>query len=134
MWLLEWLPLRWKRAAPESIETGPPPPKQGRWEKVLEDLPSGYPSFSAFLATSNSSQVYRRFTNLRSRVLLAKQDRLSVLEDKLEALGKAEDRPIFLGSCRIDQNQERKQVLLEIDLALSSYGKPFSATVLACIR
>jgi hypothetical protein len=51
-----------------------------------------------------------------------KQDRLSVLEEKLELLNQEEKCPLFLGKSRIDNNTERLHVLSEIETCLSDYG------------
>lgn len=84
----------------------------------------GYPRFSALLGAHDSFQIYRRFANLRTRILLLKQDYLSILEERLETLDREEAAPLFLGSSRLDRNAEREKVLKEIDEALSSYGGP----------
>lgn len=64
----------------------------------------------------------RRFGKLRARVLLLKQDRLSVLEQKLEALDREEPAPLFLGGRRYDKNAERQTILSEIEDRLADYG------------
>ncbi|KAL9124339.1 MAG: hypothetical protein Q9217_006322 [Psora testacea] len=89
--------------------------------KQIEDYPSGYPRFSALIAAHNSFHLTRRFSTLRARLLLAKQDRLSLLEEQLETLDQNENTPLRLGSCRSDDNNERNTVLSEIDSALADY-------------
>ena len=59
---------------------------------------------------------------LRIRLLLQKQDRLSVLEQELERIDKEEVAPLFLGCNRLDGNKARQQVLDDIDTALADYG------------
>jgi hypothetical protein len=54
---------------------------------------------------------------------LVKQDRVYVLEKQLEELDQNEQRPLFLGTCRQDCNQERKTVLEDLDKTLADYGK-----------
>lgn len=88
----------------------------------MEDYPSGYPRYSAILAADNSFQICRRFSVLRTRLLLLKQDKLSLLEQRLEAIDTNERRRLFLGSSREDKNEERVAVLAEIDKALADYG------------
>lgn len=61
---------------------------------------------------------------MRTRLLLLKQDELSRLEEQLENID-AEDEelfPIFLGNNREDTNQDRKEILKKIDIALNDYG------------
>jgi hypothetical protein len=66
--------------------------------------------------------MFRRFSNLRARLLLLKQDKLSQLERKLEALDEAETNPLFLGMNRLDNNEARAEVVSEIDRNLAEYG------------
>lgn len=58
----------------------------------------------------------------RARLLLLKQDRVSVLEGKLRELDQQEQRLLFLGSFRRDCNPERESLLYELDRALADYG------------
>lgn len=58
----------------------------------------------------------------RARLLLRKQDRVSVLEEKLQVLDREEQRLLFLGSLRRDVNTERESLLSELDRALADYG------------
>ncbi|KAF2244683.1 hypothetical protein BU26DRAFT_522480 [Trematosphaeria pertusa] len=83
--------------------------------------PSGYPRFAAFLGSHSSLHIFRRFTALRLRLMLCKQDQLSVLEQQLQEIDRSESKPLYLGSLRRDQNPERKRILDEIDTLLSEY-------------
>ena len=56
------------------------------------------------------------------RLLLLKQDRVSVLEQALEAIDRTEANELFLGCIRRDRNAERLQKLHELDDALAEYG------------
>lgn len=58
----------------------------------------------------------------RARLLLRKQDRVSVLEEKLQTLDREEQRLLFLDSLRRDMNTERERLLSELDRALADYG------------
>ena len=90
---------------------------------VVEDYPNGYPRYSALVASHDSFFLCRRFSTLRARLLLLKQDKLSILEQKLEAIDRNERNPLRLGSSRVDDNAERAAILSEIDSALADYGK-----------
>jgi hypothetical protein len=93
---------------------------------VVEDYPNGYPQYSALIASHDSFYICRRFSTLRARLLLLKQDKISVLERKLEAIDRkdAKDNDLLrLGSIRCDDNEERLSLLSQIDDALSDYGK-----------
>jgi hypothetical protein len=45
-----------------------------------------------------------------------------LLEKQLEELDENEQRLLFLGSMRLDQNQDRQTILKELDEALVAYG------------
>ena len=60
-------------------------------------------------------------------MLLLKQDRLSLLERRLEKIDREEVALLSLGSSRDDSNSERISVLAEIDAALADYGTPVMA-------
>ena len=62
---------------------------------------------------------------LRARLLLQKQNKLSLLEDRLERIDQEETLPLFLGSNRLDENEERQQVISKIDTALADYGPQY---------
>jgi hypothetical protein len=89
---------------------------------AVEDYRPGYPRFSALIAAHDSFQICRRFSHLRARLLLLKQDKLSMLEQQLEEIDATESAPLFLGSSRDDKNEERSSTLSEIDRALADYG------------
>ncbi|MCJ1236843.1 hypothetical protein MMC14_004825 [Varicellaria rhodocarpa] len=87
----------------------------------VEDFRPGYPRYSTLIGSDDSFQIYRRFSILRTRLLLQKQDRLSLLEKELERIDEEEIAPLFLGSVRFDRNIERQKVLSDIDDALADY-------------
>jgi hypothetical protein len=97
---------------------------------LVESYRPGYPRFSALIAAHDSFYVSRRFSTLRSRLLFVKQDKLSVLEEKLQAIDKEEPAALFLGKSRLDTNQERLSVLAEIDSTMADYG--MAGIVAAC--
>lgn len=88
----------------------------------VEDYPQGYPRFSALVGASDQFHICRRFSNLRSRLLLVKQDKLSLLESQLENVDREEESVLFLGSNRVDKNDERLSLLSQIEDALTDYG------------
>lgn len=96
---------------------------------LVEDHPLGYPRFSALVGAHSSFHLGRRFSNLRARLLLLKQDKLSLLEKKLDDIDKKENVLLNLGCCRSDDNRDRQLVLSEIDLALAEYGMFWSNSV-----
>ena len=99
----------------------------------VEDWPTGYSRFTALIAAHPSFHISRRFTTLRARLLLLKQDRVSELEEKLERLDRDESRKLFLASTRRDANPARRQVLSEIGSALGDYGIIFTRTLFLAI-
>ena len=88
----------------------------------VEDYPLGYPRFSALVASHDSFHLCRRFANLRTRLMLLKQDRLSFLEKQLERIDREEDTLLRLGCIRRDDNPERNSIFSEINEALADYG------------
>jgi hypothetical protein len=55
--------------------------------------------------------------------MLLKQDKVAVLESRLESIDYNERRALFLQSSRDDKNTERATVLNDLDRALADYGK-----------
>ena len=97
-------------------------PQYSLIQTKVEDHPLGYPRFAALVGAHGSFQICRRFSSLRARLLLLKQDKLSLLEEQLETIDREESTTIFLGSSRRDRNEERESVLDKIDCALADYG------------
>ncbi|KAI5918584.1 hypothetical protein F4810DRAFT_565382 [Camillea tinctor] len=89
----------------------------------IEDYRKGYPRFSALMASHGSFHIFRRFSNLRVRLLLLKQDKLSLLESRLNKIDREEPSPLFLACSRMDQSVERTAVLQEIEKALATYDQ-----------
>jgi hypothetical protein len=67
--------------------------------------------------------VSRRFSAVRARLLLLKQDRVAVLEKRLEELDRQVQPQLHLGSFQADTNAARIQVLKELDKSLADYGR-----------
>lgn len=88
----------------------------------VEDYRPGYPRYAALLSAHNAYFLCRRFDWLRARLLLQKQDKLSILEEKLKEVDYLEAAPLYLGKNRSDRNMERISLLSEIDTALADYG------------
>ncbi|KAJ8133599.1 hypothetical protein O1611_g28 [Lasiodiplodia mahajangana] len=62
-----------------------------------------------------------RFTTLRARMILHKQDRLSELEAQLHKIDRDEAKPIYRCSKRRDANLARKALLEQLDTAMTEY-------------
>lgn len=89
---------------------------------IVEDYRAGYPQFSALVGSHSSFHVYRRFLRTRARLLLLKQDEISLLESQLDRVDHEETRELFLGNARRDINSERIRIIAKLEVALSSYG------------
>ncbi|KAM3080652.1 hypothetical protein ACMFMG_005587 [Clarireedia jacksonii] len=89
--------------------------------KKIEEYKSGYPRFTALVSAHDSFFLCRRFDKLRARLLLLKQDRLSILEQKLDQIDQEETSLIFLGKSRWDKNSDRISTLSEIESCLADY-------------
>lgn len=57
---------------------------------LVHKTPRGYPKLAAFLDSDDNFMVFRRFGYLQSRLLLAKQDDLRLMETQLDRLDKAD--------------------------------------------
>ncbi|KAI0547664.1 hypothetical protein F4679DRAFT_359081 [Xylaria curta] len=92
-------------------------------ENFVDNFRAGYPRYAALLSTHPSFHNFRAFKRLRLRLLLAKQDEIVVLENKLDEIDAAEQRGIFLGCMREDGNTARQDVLRDAKLAMSEYDE-----------
>ena len=90
---------------------------------IVEDRRKGYPRFSALMAGHSSFQIYRRFSDLRTRLLLLTQDEIVELEEQLNQIDQAEKSALFLASRREDRNSDRSVITTKLRSALSTYGK-----------
>lgn len=90
--------------------------------KKIESYSEGYPQFSSLISARVEFFIFRRFRRLRARVLLAKQDKLSLLEEELDNIDEQESRPLFLGKLRGDPNQARRDILCQVEAILRDYG------------
>jgi hypothetical protein len=91
-------------------------------QPLVEDYRDGYPKFSALIGAEKTFHICRRFSNMRSRLLLLQQDKISLLEEQLEEIDQKEISPLFLGSSRSDMNLARRSVISDIRSALADYG------------
>ena len=89
----------------------------------VEDYPQGYPRFAALVGSHSSFHICRRFSTVRARILLLKQDRVVQLEEQLNAIDRNEPRPLVLGNARRDKSAERAKILAELETALMEYGR-----------
>lgn len=92
----------------------------------VEDYKPGYPQFAALIASHTSFHIWRRFRRIRARLLLLKQDEVCSLESQLDQIDQEETHELFLGNSRRDRNTKRKEMMMKVDVALSSYGVSFS--------
>ena len=97
---------------------------------IVDDHPQGYPQFAAFINSDENFLIARKYGYLRSRVLLYRQDELSVLERNLIALDEddAAKRGLALQSRKYDEQTDkdpvysRKVLIQKIDDKLKEYG------------
>ncbi|KAK0739046.1 hypothetical protein B0T21DRAFT_285004, partial [Apiosordaria backusii] len=89
---------------------------------AVKDYPSGYPQYSALVSSHDPFFAFRSFCRLRVRLLLSKQDELTLLESELDILDREEAAPFFLGTCRSDGNASRVTLLGRIHSKLAEYG------------
>ena len=55
-------------------------------------------------------------------MILAKQDRIALLEEELNKVDREEEKELWLGNMRRDKNQQREHVFSQLDEALKDYG------------
>ena len=91
--------------------------------RKVEDFSHGYPQLSRLYVAHPSFAICRRFLTIRARLLLMKQDELSILEEQLDAIDRNEPRKLFLGNARRDRNKSRKKTLRMMDTLLKDYGE-----------
>ena len=96
--------------------------KRVRQSRLVEDHRPGYPRFTALISAYERFFLCRRFNKLRARLLLLKQDRLSMLEQRLDQVDQQETSPLFLGMSRCDRNTDRLCLLSDIESCLADYG------------
>ena len=95
----------------------------------MDEYPAGYGKLAAIEACEPNFLIYRKFAWLHSRLLLHKQDELAELEQRLEAIDRADSKedPRRLRSRRRDERvspqSPRKELLKEIDEKLEDYRK-----------
>ena len=72
--------------------------------------------------TDTSFSMFRRFGEMRTRLLLIQQDELVELEEELGRLDQDEATEHFLTSRRADRNEQRRQLMSQIRVKLKAYG------------
>ncbi|CZR54213.1 uncharacterized protein PAC_04096 [Phialocephala subalpina] len=96
-------------------------------EKNYEDYPQGWPRLAAFLNTSSTLAVWRRFGTAHNRVLLHLQATITRLEQQLDELDKADAKdPARLYRLRRNEWREgwdtaQKDILEEMHRKLVEY-------------
>lgn len=98
---------------------------------IVDDHPEGYPQLAAFVNADENFLIARKYGFLRSRVLLYRQDELSVLEKDLIKLDAddEEKREFALKSRKRDEETDkdpvysRKVLIQKIDDKLKEYGQ-----------
>ena len=71
---------------------------------------------------------------MRARLLLIKQDHLSILEAQLQEVDRQEPRRLFLGNLRRDNNLERKRLMGEFETVLKDYGMIYISITLKTLH
>jgi hypothetical protein len=79
------------------------------------------------MAAHSAFNIFRRFSNIRTRLLLLAQDRIVNLEEQLMRIDQAEKSPLFLASSREDRNSERDLVISQLYTCLEEYGKAINS-------
>ncbi|KAF2474455.1 uncharacterized protein BDR25DRAFT_216047, partial [Lindgomyces ingoldianus] len=80
-----------------------------------------YKQCNTLLLRHPTFQNFCRFARMRMRLLLLKQDEISLLEESLDKIHADETRDFHLGSNRHDSNAERKEVLKKLKVSIEAY-------------
>lgn len=106
-----------------SVEADVPSPEElarKPWKYI------GYKGYSEFLASENDFYIFRKFEILNSRIALALQDQVFILEEELEELdvrySSTSATDVNNGSFRDDQ-PDREELLEKIHDKLTKYSK-----------
>lgn len=86
----------------------------------------GIPGILDFVASDDDFFILRRFGTLHARVLLALQDRITVLESNLRAIDEDASRDeddYNNGTFREDRFQDRVLIIYEIQKKLGQYSE-----------
>ncbi|KAH7230719.1 hypothetical protein B0J15DRAFT_506240 [Fusarium solani] len=75
------------------------------------------------MAAHDAFHIFRRFSGLRTRLLLLAQDEIVDLEEQLNLVDHTEKSPLFLASRREDKNEERKTIISKLRTSLAAYDE-----------
>lgn len=75
------------------------------------------------MASHDAFHIFRRFSNVRVRLLLLTQDKIANLENQLKRVDEEEKSPLFLAASREDSNYQRKTIISELHESLKTYGQ-----------
>jgi len=113
-----------------SVTTTEGPPLT---EEEIEKKPwkyIGYKGYSEFIASDNDFYVVRKFASLNTRIALALQDQIAVLETDLDELdaqySKRDAEDLHNGSFRNDQ-EDRTELIEKITTKLAKYSELFQS-------
>ncbi|KAG8528615.1 uncharacterized protein KY384_006302 [Bacidia gigantensis] len=125
-----WFRQRWIVGVPSGMH------RHGRMAPTItrKHHPTGYPRVACFLDSDDAFMVYRRFGYLFSRLLLSKQEEISMLESSLAGMDKqdkAEDNERYIKSHFEDANREnrpeawpesRTELLVRLEAKVKEYA------------
>lgn len=98
----------------------------------------GWPAFARFAAFDDDLLVLRRFDVASTRVLLAMQDSVSVLEERLHALDQEHSSlgspHLNNGSFREEHSKQRKEVMRDLRSELLEYSEHTASLPAICER
>ena len=97
-------------------------PTQPGPAKAIESYRRGYPQTASFMTADKAFTISKRFDVLHMRNILYHQDIIFELEDHLNGIDNAEKSQSYLSSRRYDGNEERKNLMEELDHRLGIYG------------
>jgi mannose-6-phosphate isomerase class I len=124
------------RTSGRTISTAGPPNELALTEEEIEEKPwkyIGYRGYSEFISSENDFYILRGFRSLNTRIALAQQDQIAVLEQRLMELdteySRRDAEDLHNGSFRNDRDDRTELVDLIIE-KLSLYSRSSSWNIL----
>ncbi|KAK6540884.1 hypothetical protein TWF694_008267 [Orbilia ellipsospora] len=115
----------------EPLNNGPPRnPDRPRRRTKYDDVPVGYSKVATYLNGHEDAAIFRRFGDLKARVLLTQQAEIEEKEERLKGIDQAEEEDANERGVEPDnktwlkdRNTERKELVEDIAKLLRRYEK-----------
>lgn len=82
----------------------------------------GHLRYSVLISSDSDLQIYRRFTRIRTRMILQKHYEISLLEKEIDQIDNDERNPLHLGCLQRDSNQARHSTFRRLNDLIEEYA------------